>query len=208
MRHSHRLRHNEDMKLRKRSEIESPEAPEPDPLPKKTYEFRTAHARRASDVDLRSDLVNIVEMVWIEDMFAAWQQIKASLVIGPRRSEHGILTKKLDEARSLSYEAHRLYVTAKREYDRWELENQATNSALWNAATRELEAERKEGSRSKPLTDKDVTAKVMTLHPDEYIAQETKRNAVKLAVENMTSLVKEANEHVEDIRILLAKLRA
>lgn len=195
--------------MRKRSEATNEPEPKAEPkAERKTYDFRSAHARTSKDAELRDDLAQIVETVWVEDMAASWKSIKAALQpIGVRRSEHGILAKKLDEARALSYEAHRLYVTAQREYDRWELENEVVNSAMWNEATAALEQERADKARSKPITDTDVRSKIMTLHPDEYIAQETKRRAVKLTVTNMSQLVKEANEVVEDYRILLAKLR-
>lgn len=174
----------------------------------KRYDFKSAHARTDKDAELRPDLVDIVETVWVENMSESWKRIKASLHVGPRRSEIGILMKKLDEARKLSYEAHCLYVTAQREYDRWELENEVVFSAFWNQASRELEAERADKTRSKNITDQDIRSKVMTMAPDEFIAQETKRKAVKLTVANMTQLSKEANEHVEDIRVMLAKLKA
>lgn len=206
--------------MRKRSEAQAPtEERDEDPVRayvaeaaadkpvRKRYDFKSAHARTDKDAELRDDLINIVETVWVDDMHAAWKAIKASLHIGPRRSEHGILTKKLDEARVLSYEAHRLYVTAKREADRWELENEVVFSAMWSEATRVIEQERVDKIRSKPITDTDVRARIMTLHPNEYIAQETKRKAVKLTVDNMVHLVKEANDHVEDVRAMLNKLR-
>jgi hypothetical protein len=196
--------------MRKRSEANATpgEEIETEKPPRKTYNFKSAHARTSKDAELRDDLVQIVETVWVEDMNASWKRIKAALQpIGTRRSEHGILAKKLDEARALSYEAHCLYVTAQREFDRWELENEVVNAAMWNEATAKLEQERADKARSKPMTDTDVRSKIMTLHPDEYIAQETKRRAVKLTVTNMSQLVKEANEVVEDYRILLAKLR-
>lgn len=176
--------------------------------PKKTYQFRHAQARTTKDAELRDDLVDIVETVFIENMKESWDRIKAAIQpIGNRRSEHGILAKKLDHARAISYEAHCLYATAKREYDRWELENEVTNAAMWNEASRAVEQERVDKVRTKPITDGDVRAKIMTLHPDEYIAQETKRKAVKLTVENLTHLVKEANDVVDDYRALLTKLR-
>ncbi len=42
---------------------------------------------------------------------------------------------------------------------------------------------------------------------DEYIGQETRRKAVKLTIENMTYLLKQVGDKVEDVRALLAKLR-
>ncbi len=64
--------------------------------PKKTYNFRSAQARTSKDKELRDDLADIVETVFIENMHASWQRIKASIQpIGTRRSEHGILAVSL-----------------------------------------------------------------------------------------------------------------
>ncbi len=173
---------------------------------RKTYDFKSANARKESH--LRDDLAQIVETVWVDDMHKLWKRIKAALPLGERRSEHGFLVKMLDEFRVLSYEAHNLYATAKREEHRWELENEVVFSALWNEASRALEAEKEDKTRSKAITEQDVRAKINTLHPEEYVAQETKRKALKVTIEDLTYLVKVVNERCEDIRVMLAKLRS
>lgn len=198
--------------MRKRSDVSKPneaieevereaEAPK-----RKTYDFKSANARKESH--LRDDLAQIVETVWVDDMHKLWKRIKAALPLGERRSEHGFLVKMLDEFRVLSYEAHNLYATAKREEHRWELENEVVFSALWNEASRALEAEKEDKTRSKAITEQDVRAKINTLHPEEYVAQETKRKALKVTIEDLTYLVKVVNERCEDIRVMLAKLRS
>ena len=203
--------------MKKRSEAtkptETPTIPEPaesssslEEPKKKAYDFKSANARKESH--LRPDLAAIVETVWVEDMNKLWKRIKAALPIGERRSEHGFLVKRLDEFRVLSYEAHNLYVTAVREEHRWELENEVTNSAMWNEASRELETEKNDKIRTKAITEADVRAKIMALHPDEFMAQETKRKALKLTVVDLTYLVKVVNEACEDTRVMLAKLRS
>lgn len=173
--------------------------------PIKRYDFPSANA--AKKTDIRPDLAKIVETVWIGNMHDAWMAIRKSLQVGEKRSEHGFLTRALDEARTLSYDAHRLYVTAKKEFERWELENEVVNGAMWLKATRELQAEKDAKERNKTITDADVRAKCSTLYPDEYAAQEQKRRAVKLTVDSMAQLSKDANEHVEDLRVMLSKLR-
>lgn len=202
--------------MKKRSEAtkptETPTIPEPAESSssleekKKAYDFKSANARKESH--LRPDLAAIVETVWVEDMNKLWKRIKAALPIGERRSEHGFLVKRLDEFRVLSYEAHNLYATAKREEHRWDLENEVVFSAMWNEASRELQGEKEDKTRSKNITDSDIRSKIMTLHPVEYVAQETKRKALKLTVEDLTYLVKVVNEACEDTRVMLAKLRS
>ena len=200
--------------MKKRSEATTkPTTPEPaesssalEEPKRRAYDFKSVNARKESH--LRPDLAAIVETGWVEDMNKLWKCIKAALPIGERRSEHGFLVKRLDEFRVLSYEAHNLYVTAKREEHRWELENEVTNAAMWNEASRELETEKSDKLRSKAITEADVRAKIMVLHPDEFVAQETRRKALKLTVEDLTYLVKVVAEGCEDTRVMLAKLRS
>lgn len=175
------------------------------PAPKK-YAFPTAQ-KAGSDPDLRADLRQIVETHWVEDMNASWQRIRAALKVGVNRSKHGHLHKALDVARDLSQEAHGLWMTAKLEGRRWENANEVTHGKMWNEATRALQHEKDQGLRSKQITDADVRAKVATLYPDEFAAQEFDREKIKLTVDRMGALAKDASEKCEDLRVMLAKLR-
>lgn len=170
------------------------------------YDFRST-ARSGSVKAIREDFQQIVDKVWVNDLHEQWVRIRKSLRVGERRSEHGYLQRSLDEARKLSYDAHRLYVTAKLELERWERENEVVFGAMWNDANRVLQVDKANGSRSKQITDADVRATCATLFPDEWKAQENKRHAYKLTVDNMGQLSKDANEHCEDLRVMLAKLR-
>lgn len=174
--------------------------------PKVTFEFPKLQQTRGLK-PLRGDLDQIVETVWVEDMYETWKRIKASLRVGERRSEHGFLQRALDNARKLSYDAHRLFITSKMELERWELDNEVVFSAMWNDAMKSLQMEKDTGLRSKQITDADVRARVATLYPDEWSAQEKKRKRIKLTVDNISQLSKEANEHCSDLQVMLSKLR-
>lgn len=157
---------------------------------------------------LRPDLARIVDTVWVDDMHETWLRVRKSLRVGDRRTEHGHLTRALDNARKLSYDAHRLYVTAERARSAWEADNALVNGAMWEEANKALQHEKSTGHRAKQITDGDIKAKAAVLFPDEWPAQESKRREVELTVENMKQLAREANEHVEDLRVMLAKLRS
>lgn len=174
--------------------------------PPKKYAFPSAQ-KPGRDPDLREDLRQIVETHWIEDMHGSWLRIRGALKVGEKRSHHGHLHTALDNARELANEAHALFVTAKLEAKRWENANEVTHGAMWAEASRALEYERETKVRSKAITDTDVRAKVATLYPDEWNAQELDREKVKLTVDRMSDLAKQANEKVEDIRTMLSKLR-
>lgn len=170
------------------------------------YEFGSVH-RRGKERALRPDLERIVEHVFVDKLDERWQRIKRSLRVGDQRSEHGALHKALDDARQYSYEAHRLYVTARLERESWEAENEVVFGAMWLAATQALQHEKDTKERSKAITEQDVRAKAAVLFPAEWPALEKRRLAVKLAVENMSQLCKDASDHCEDLRTMLGKLR-
>jgi len=169
------------------------------------YEWTTV--QRSREPKLRPDMKQIVETHWIDDLDESWLRIRASLRVGEKRNQHGHLTKALDDARDLSSEAHGLFVTAQLEGKRWELANEATFAAMWNEAVAALEHEREAKIRSKAITDTDVRSKVSTLYPDEWAAQEMQREKVKLTVDRMRQLAKDAGDKADDIKIMLTRLR-
>lgn len=170
------------------------------------YKFPVAQ-RSTGEAKLRPDLRQIVETHWVEDMNASWIRIRGMLKVGEKRSNHGHLHRALDDARDLAYEAHGLAVTAKLERHRWEAANELTHAAMWSEATRAIQHEKDTGQRSKQITDTDVRARAALIFPDEWSAQEHDREKVKLTVERMERLAKDASEKCEDLRVMLSKLR-
>lgn len=169
----------------------------------KEYAFPSVQRKESP---LRGDLERIVEEVWVNDMHEVWTRIRKSLSIGEKRSEHAYIHKALDDARKLSFDAYRLYVTSKKEYERWEKENEVIYGAMWINATRALQQEKDQGQRSKQITDSDIKAMCAVMFPDEWTAQEKRKLSYKLTVDSVSQLSKEANEHCEDLRVMLRKL--
>jgi hypothetical protein len=170
------------------------------------YKFPSTQ-RPGKGSELRGDLRKIVETHWIDDMNAVWIRIRAKLRIGENRSDHAHLHRALDDMREASSDAHGLWLTAKSEAKRWEMANDVTFAAMWHEATRALQHEKDTGIRAKAITDTDARAKAATLYPDEWAAQEYERERVKLTVDRMQGLSKDASEKCEDLRVMLSKLR-
>lgn len=169
------------------------------------FQFPSPHAAKANK--LRPDLAKIVETIRVVDMNATWLRMQKALKIGEKSSEHGVLHQAIDNDPTLAYDAHRLYVTAKLEYKRWELANDVVHSAMWSAASQSLQKEKDDGLRAKAITDADVKARCMTLFPDEWIAQELGRAQIKETVDNLEFLVKEVAILATTHTAMLQKLR-
>lgn len=171
-------------------------------------EIRFASAmRKGKEHELREDMERIVEAVFVNDLHATWQKLQAALTVGEKRSDHGTLQAALDEAESNAQLAHRLYVTAKIERERWESENDVIFGAMWSEAAKDLHKEKESGARSKQITDADVKARVAVMHPDEYAHQESKRAKVKATVDTMANLSEVWMSRCRSLQAMLGKLR-
>lgn len=174
----------------------------PKPSP---FHFPNANAPKVSA--LRPDLEKVVETIWIDDIHEEWKELEAALQLGEKRSEHAHAIKALDRAAHLAYRAHRLYLTARQAREAWEAENEPIFGAMWSEATRALQAEKDEGSRSKQITDADVRARVATLFPDEFQAQERKRRKAEFTVKSLERLAELWFGRARDLQAIVGKLR-
>lgn len=183
------------------------ETPPPaDAEPKKThYDF--PNANKARDHALRPDLERITEEVFVRDLHAEWKELERGLTVGEKRSEHAHSIAELDKAAHRAYRAHRLYLTARAAREEWELDNEVTFGAMISEATRSLQAEKDSGTRSKQITDADVRARVATLFPDEWRAQERKRRNVELTVKSLERLAELWAGKTRDLQAMVGKLR-
>lgn len=172
------------------------------PAPK--FDFQRVQ-RPGKSHELRGDLEQIVETVFVNDMAKMWERLREGLVVGEKRSDRGTLMKALDLAEKRAHDAHRLYVTAKVEHERWERENDKVFGAMWSKANESLQQEKTEGFRNKAITDADVRSRVATLFPDEYEAQETRRAKIKATVDSIKDLAEQWKSRCQSLRSMLGK---
>ena len=80
----------------------------------------------------------------------------------------GALQAALNIAEENARLAHQLYVNAKVESERFEIDADIVLGAMRGGATAELQREKDAGQRSKAITDADVREKAATLYPDQW----------------------------------------
>jgi len=190
--------------------VPTPEEAFPTEPEKKTgYDFPSANKARGKSADggVRPDLERIVEEVFVRDLYAEWKELEAGLTVGEKRSEHAYAVRELDLAANRAYRAHRLYLTARAAREEWEAENETIFGAMMAKASHELEVEKEAGTRKKQITDADVRAKVATLFPDEWQAQERRRRKVELTVKSLERLAELWMGKCRDLQALVGKLR-
>jgi hypothetical protein len=175
-------------------------------VPENPFDFQSANSKKKKS-KLRGDLEKIVETNFVVDLHESWLKLRAALVIGEKRSEHGTLNKALDEAEENAHLAHRVYVTAKIEREAWERENDTVWGAMWSEANKSLQKEKNEGLRAKQLTDADIKARVATLYPEEYQEIEVRRARIKATVDSLEDLAVQWKSRCKSLNTMKGTLR-
>jgi hypothetical protein len=80
----------------------------------------------------------------------------------------GNLQSALNIAEDCARRAHRLYVVARADFERFEIECEAIVEGMRSEANRELQAEKDRKERSKAITDADIRGRAAILFPDEW----------------------------------------
>ena len=172
----------------------------------RTYvEFERANKR--DPVPLDPGFERIVESIFIEKPFETYQKLEAALKIGDDRGEHSALNRSLDNAETNARLAHRLWMTAKVERERWEIENGIIFGGMKHEAMKTLQHEKDQGLRSKQITDSDMETMCMVLFPDQYKKQEIMRKKVKATEESMSNLTEMWISRCRSLQAMLSKSR-
>lgn len=168
---------------------------------------QTRQRREHAPDEVRPDLAMIVKSIFVVDMHKTWRRLRRKLRIGEKRSDYATIRKALDEAEHDAQQAHRLYVTAKVERDRWEMNQEVSSTAMWSKATRTLQEEKDSKLRNKAITDADVRARCAALFPDEWRHLEDQRSRLKETVSNFQNLAELWQSRCHTLRTMLDKLR-
>jgi len=90
----------------------------------------------------------------------------------------GNLQDALNKAEDNARRAHKLYIVARVEYERFDLETMPIIEAMRDAASRDIQGEKDRKERSKAITEADIKGRASVLFPDEWaIAMERKSKA-------------------------------
>lgn len=109
----------------------------------------------------------IVETVFdLPDPLAEYNELEAALQQG--FGEFHNVTQALARAEDFARRAHRLYVNAKVDLERYLADANAVQGAMWDEAVAQLSLEKERGLRTKQVTDSDVQKRVAILYPDEW----------------------------------------
>ena len=144
--------------------------------------FETAPAQQAAAERQRKELpelsltfTKIRESVFtLPDPDGLYKKLEERLSLREALTPNALLGA-LNEAEDMARLAHKLYVVANADYERFERECEPVNESMRDAANRELQHEKDQKQRSKTITDADVRGRASVMFPDEWSAIDSRR---------------------------------
>ena len=137
---------------------------------------------------INPDMARIVETIYQVDAFSDYRDLEQNLEVGEERGQYKTLAEHLDKGEKRARRAHALYLGAKLELAKWEIDSRKVTSVMRGEAHAELEAEKAAGERKKMITNDDIETRISEKYPDEWASQELSRVKLKGMVEHLERL--------------------
>lgn len=134
-------------------------------------------------------LDRIVEHVFDLNVDEEYKVLVEALKMGSNRADRGSLQIAIDEAEEHARKAHQVYITAKLIKENYEVQNEPVMGSMWKAASDALEEDKKNGLRTKQITDADVKAKAACMFPDEWREQSQKLRKYDQTIKHLEHIV-------------------
>jgi hypothetical protein len=143
----------------------------------------------------------------IPDPFRLYLKLEGELTVGIKRGDRGTLLECLDKAEKNARDAHRLYLQAHLEWEKFDRTCEVLRASMRDQATTELQAEKDKGSRSKQITDADVLSRMASMFHEEWEYQEAKRQRGKGMVKDCEKLADLWMLRVRTLQTMISNLR-
>lgn len=101
------------------------------------------------------------------DVSAEYEALQAELEIQEALTPE-VVRQSINRCERNAHRAHRLYVLARVQLDRYRIDTDGALGAMRDEAVAQLTAEKASGVRTKQITDADVAGRAATIHPDEW----------------------------------------
>jgi hypothetical protein len=143
------------------------------------------------------------------DPMTEYLAIKASLSFGGRASSmsYGQLIDALDDAQSVAERCSRLVANAKVTLDAFNMDAEVISGVLREQAVMDLQAQKDAGTRSKAITNDDITAVMAKKFPDEFRDLEIKKGKARRMVAAIEALYDRASARAGDLRAMVQRSR-
>lgn len=148
-----------------------------------------AEARKMKELpELTMSFTAIRESVFtLSDPDGEYKHLETSISLREALTPNALMTA-LNEAEDNARRAHKLYVVARADYERFERECEPIVESMRDAANRELQAEKDSKLRSKAITDADLRGRASTMFPDEWRNIDSRRIKADGMLEHLKAL--------------------
>lgn len=153
------------------------------------------------------DMERVITTIFAVDFGKEHDRLIKEMRIGEKRTDRGTVSKAADDAEENARIAFDMYCAAYAEQKGWEAEVELIEAPMRSEAVAELENDKKNGLRSKQITDADVTAKMAAIHPDEFRHIARRRVEMKLLVERSERIADLWMSRCSKTRSFLDKVR-
>ena len=160
----------------------------------------------AQQPGLSAPFEQLVESFFHEDIAASYGRVEKSLRLGEDRTDYAAVSEALDEAEDNARIAHRLFINAKLEQRRFEVEKEVLEAGMWSEARECLEQERA-GTKSRAPTLDDVRYKLAQLYPDGVARLRLGEEKEKRACDHLEQLADLAKGRCRTLQTILMTMR-
>lgn len=137
-----------------------------------------------------------------EDMYEA---VKSGLQLKSRASaaDYGTLADALDQAEDLTRQAHKLYVQASDRDDAYVRDLDMVFGTMRDVAVARLEEQKRDKTRTKQITDKDVEAEMATVYPEQWQDLHERKRRSAMTVKHLEDLHRRAGARAVHLRTMV-----
>lgn len=150
---------------------------------------KEAAARQLKELpELDMTFSRIRESVFtLHDPEGEYKHLEESISLREALTPVALMTA-LNAAEDNARRAHKLYVVARADYERFERECEPVIESMRDAANRELQDEKDKKLRSKAITDADVRGRAAIMYPDEWAAIDARRIKANGMLEHLKAM--------------------
>lgn len=169
---------------------------------------REEAAKRLEALVFGNRLERVIEHVFAIDLWKEFDELEAKLAVGNvAGAEYGKIAEALDSSETNARMAHRVFVAGALARDNFEREATIILAGMRDAASRSLQNEKAGGERSKAITDADVTARMASMFPDEWLRLEERRAKAQRTSEHLDHLAKLWKGRPSSLQAILTTMR-
>jgi len=152
-------------------------------------------------------LASVVATLVHSDPLNDYESLERGLSIGPNRTDYGSVLIAVDNAETNARKAHRCYLAAKIEQERCMAECEIQLADMRREALSVLEGEKESKTRTKQITDSDVSSYMAKLFTSEYTAIQVRIRELKCAVDSLENLSESWHSRCNTLRAIINTLR-